>query len=134
MLSKIIVGGAACILGYFGINGYTSSIFGVIQTNRHNINIINTKLEKMQATIDSNFKGTNHIINKATTKLENMDSEINTKLNKIDNDVYTIHTNIQDSKLIIDDIKNLLLSSPGNKYLDKPLDKSPQKSYISWFI
>ena len=134
MFSKIIVGGAACILGYFGITGYTSSLFGIMQNNRRNINTLNTKLDKMEHIIYKNFKDTNKIVSEVTTKLEHMDTEINTKLNKIDNEVYTIHTNVEDTKLITGDIKEILLSSPSNKYLENPTFKPKPHSYISWFI
>jgi len=105
-----------------------------MQTNRHNINTLNTKFDKMENIIYKNFKDTNKIVSEVTTKLEHMDTELNTKLNKIDNVVYTIQTNVQDTKLIIDDIKEILLSSPSNKYLENPTVKPKPHSYISWFI
>lgn len=133
MFGKLIVGTAACILGYFGITGYTSSIYGIIQTNKQNINTINTKLDRMNGMMQKNFKDSNHIITNINSTLGNMDTEINIKLHKIDTDIYNVQSEVHDTKLATEDIREILLSSPGNKYLEKPPNKPPVKPYISWF-
>ena len=133
MFAKLIVGTVACILGYFGITGYTSSIYGIIQTNKHNINAINTKLDRMNNIMLESFKDSNHIITNIQSNLGDMNVEVNTKLNKIDADIYTVQTEVHDTKMATEDIRAILLSYSDNKYLEKPLNTEPTQSAINWF-
>ena len=79
------------------------------------------------------LKDSNHIITNIQSNLGDMNVEVNTKLNKIDADIYTVQTEVHDTKMATEDIRAILLSYSDNKYIEKTPDTSPTQHSISWF-
>ena len=127
MFHAIIVGACVCLLGYYGITGYTASVYGIMQNNRRDIRHINNKVSQMSYIMTQQYQDHSTKLNEMNTnfmdkfnKLYQMNDEFRDKFNKLDVNIGLVHNDVSDTKILTKDMHSIILQFSKGNLLEEP--------------
>jgi len=127
MFHAIILGSCVCLLGYYGITGYTTSVYGIMQNNRRDIRHINNKVSQMSDIMTQQYLDHSTKLDEMNknfmgkfNKLDEMNKDFTDKFNKLNINIELVHNDVSDTKILTKDIHAIMLQFSKGNLLDEP--------------